>query len=169
MHVLKETYVQEHVKNKHVLWKLLTFLLVYMHQMWNWRARADCKWALIKVLCLSGPFGFLQCLVEPLWLFCSSLTIVMSGSRALSDSSFVNRLKWNTTCFDFRIYYIKAFIFLQFFPLLCLGIYHQLDSMMIKSMGAQKGGWLDKMGTLVQPRMNHLFCFHWYGISGRHK
>lgn len=28
------------------------------------RGRADCKWALIKVLCLSVPFGFLLCLVE---------------------------------------------------------------------------------------------------------
>ncbi len=54
-----------------------------------------CKWALIKVLWLSVPFGFLLCLVGPLWLLHSSLTIVMSGNRAFSDSSIV-KLALNT-------------------------------------------------------------------------
>lgn len=60
-------------------------------------ADSDSKWALIKVLCLSVSLGLLLCLAEPLRLLHSSLTTVMSGSGALSDSSVVNGLKWHTT------------------------------------------------------------------------
>lgn len=109
---------------KNTLWEQMfrtgVVRISYALHVWNvnntkgkQRGRADCKWALIKVLCLSVPFGFLLCLVELLWLRHSSLTIVMSGSRALSDSSTVNGLKCNTTCITFFL--SKSFVSLRFF------------------------------------------------------
>lgn len=91
--------------------------------------RTDSEEALIKVLWLGGPLGFLLRLVGPLWLRHCSFTIVTWWKIAFSDSSIVNGGEWNLVLL-YSVYnnfgnpsFLLAFFSLGLFPPLCPVIY----------------------------------------------